>query len=247
MTDDFPRRTSLESLKKEAKRWLSALRAQSSEARARLDRAVSDAPASPTLRDTQHALAREHGFEGWTELKRAIERAGARDREQATAALAQYEAMAAALLDAYRTGTPEAMERHYGFTWHRRAWPAMRTYVQLDLGKRPETPGADVEININDARYLVARDHGFDDWMALRGFVAANTGPVMRTAKPMHVGVAVPKPGRVLLSTHDWQVALEMLRSTPNVAFNPSGELTDAMLKEVSAIENVDSLNLSTS
>ena len=29
--------------------------------------------------------------------------------------------MAEALLEAYRTGTPEAMERHYRFTWHRRA------------------------------------------------------------------------------------------------------------------------------
>ena len=59
---------------------------------------------------------------------------------RARQALALYEAKAEALLDAYRTGTPEAMERHYSYTWHRRAWPAMRTYVQLDLGKRP-APG----------------------------------------------------------------------------------------------------------
>jgi hypothetical protein len=30
---------------------------------------------------------------------------------------------------------PEAMERHYRYTWHRRPWQGMRTYVQLDLGK----------------------------------------------------------------------------------------------------------------
>jgi hypothetical protein len=31
------------------------------------------APAKPTLRDVQHALAREHGFAGWPQLKEAIE------------------------------------------------------------------------------------------------------------------------------------------------------------------------------
>ena len=112
----------------------------------------------------QHALAREHGFAGWAALKEAlvVER-----REPARRTLAQYETMADALLEAYRTGTPEAMERHYRYTWHRRAWPAMRTYVQLDLGKRPTGPDDDVEITLDDARYLVAIEHGFASWDAL--------------------------------------------------------------------------------
>ena len=116
----------------------------------------------PTLRDVQHALAREHGFAGWTALKDG-DRVAIRNATGATA-LARYETMADALLDAYRTGTPEAMERHYRYTWHRRAWQAMRTYVQLDLGKRPTGPDDDVEITLDDARYLVAREHGFANW-----------------------------------------------------------------------------------
>ena len=59
----------LESLKKEAKRWLKALRANAGEARARLARAFPNAPAVPGLRDVQHALALEHGLPGWTALK----------------------------------------------------------------------------------------------------------------------------------------------------------------------------------
>lgn len=58
----------VENLKKEAKRWLRALRAGDAGARARFDRALRDAPAEPTLRDVQHALARERGCAGWTEL-----------------------------------------------------------------------------------------------------------------------------------------------------------------------------------
>ena len=56
---------SLDNLKKEAKRWLKALRANDAEARARLTRAWPEAPAEPCLRDVQHALAREHGHENW--------------------------------------------------------------------------------------------------------------------------------------------------------------------------------------
>ena len=69
MSDELPRRRSLDSLKKEAKRWLAALRAHALDARARLERAIPNAPAMPTLRDVQHALALEHGIPGWTTLK----------------------------------------------------------------------------------------------------------------------------------------------------------------------------------
>ena len=58
MSDKLSRRRSLESLKKEAKRWFDALRRNIPDARTRFERAVPDAPAKPTLRDVQHALAR---------------------------------------------------------------------------------------------------------------------------------------------------------------------------------------------
>jgi hypothetical protein len=148
MNEELAVRRSLESLKKEAKRWLAALRANAADARARLIRAIPDAPAIPTLRDVQHALAREHGFSGWSALKEAVGRAPeTNDRPN----LALFETKAEALLDAYRTGTPEAMERHYRHTWHRRPWEAMRIYVQLDLGKRPIGPDDDFPITIDDA------------------------------------------------------------------------------------------------
>ena len=41
-------RSTLEGLKREAKRWLKALRADDAEARARLDRALPGAPTTPT-------------------------------------------------------------------------------------------------------------------------------------------------------------------------------------------------------
>ena len=74
-----PRRPSdftLDSLRKEAKRWLKALRAHDPDARARYARAVPDGPATPALRDVQHALAREFGLPGWTSLKQQATASG---------------------------------------------------------------------------------------------------------------------------------------------------------------------------
>lgn len=63
--------TTLDNLRKAAKRWLKALRDGDPAARARLASAYPGAPPRPTLRDVQHALARERGHESWTALTRA--------------------------------------------------------------------------------------------------------------------------------------------------------------------------------
>ncbi len=76
MSDDIPPARNLDSLKKEAKRWLNALRTGDRMARTRLERILPSVPADPTLRDVQHALAREHGFPGWLALKQEVETGG---------------------------------------------------------------------------------------------------------------------------------------------------------------------------
>ncbi|MGE0718250.1 MAG: ankyrin repeat domain-containing protein [Alphaproteobacteria bacterium] len=65
--------SNLETLRREAKRWLKALRAGDPEARRRLVAAVPASPAEPGLRDVQLALAREHGLAGWAALRQALE------------------------------------------------------------------------------------------------------------------------------------------------------------------------------
>jgi ankyrin repeat protein len=74
---------SLDSVRKEAKRWLKALRANAEEARARLARVFPTAPEIPTLRDVQHALALEHGLPGWTALKDHLASHGHADAQRA--------------------------------------------------------------------------------------------------------------------------------------------------------------------
>jgi len=242
MAHEFPHRRNLDSLKKEAKRWLAAFRENSGDARARLARALPDASGNPTLRNIQLALAREQGFPGWAALKRAL----TPDPAASTKTLELYEAMADALLEAYRTGTPEAMERHYRYTWHRRPWSGMRTYVQLDLGKRPLGPADEVDITPDDARYLVATEHGFENWDALRAFVTAMPGRVPVTAKPVRVrSLDAPTESRPIASTRDWQTALRLLGRTSSPRLDAEGQMTDAMLLDAAAVEGITALNLS--
>jgi ankyrin repeat protein len=66
-------KTTVEDLRKDAKRWLKAVRAGDPAARARLRAAWPVAPTEPGLRDVQQALAREYGQENWIALKAALD------------------------------------------------------------------------------------------------------------------------------------------------------------------------------
>jgi len=60
--------TSIDSLKKEAKAWLKAIRDGDADAIARLTRVYPGAQQPPVLRDTQHAIAREFFAKNWQDL-----------------------------------------------------------------------------------------------------------------------------------------------------------------------------------
>src|SRR5687768_5791996 len=64
----------MEQYRKEAKRWLKALRTGDPSAFARFRRAYPTGPTELTLRDVQHALARERGHENWIVLTAAQQR-----------------------------------------------------------------------------------------------------------------------------------------------------------------------------
>ena len=169
MSDERPqRRRSLDSLRKEAKRWLAALRANDADARARLERALPDAPADADApRRAARARARARlfrvdGAQGALEAHWRRATIPARRRSRSTRRWRE------ALLEAYRTGTPEAMERHYQFTWHRRAWRACARTCSSISASDPSGPDDDVDITLDDARHLVALEHGFENWDALQ-------------------------------------------------------------------------------
>lgn len=231
--------SSLETLRQEAKDWLRRLRANDAESRRRLEHVLPDAAASPNLRDVQHALARELGFAGWTALKaHKQQRADARNDE----VLARYDQMAVNLLEAFRTGTPEAMERHWRDTWHRRSWDAMRRYVFADLGKPAAT-----DITMDDARWLVAREQGFENWNALAEHAAELVAIDGKTApKGVRLIVASSKAeGDAGASTRRWDHVIDALEDEEAIGVAANGQMTDALLERIAQFEHISVLRLS--
>jgi hypothetical protein len=123
------------------------------------------------------------------------------------------------------------MERHYRYTWHRRPWSGMRSYVQLDLGRRPNAPGDDVAITLDDARDLVARERGFEGWDALRASVAA-----MPAGAPHVMTVAEAKARRLREALADETVT--------ELDFSGVREIADDALRELGRLRHLQRLNL---
>jgi len=88
MTRKLTSQSSLENLKREAKRWLKALRANDPAARTRYRRAIPFPFDELTLRDVQFALVCEYGSVGWRELAARVESGRPNERSPRAAALA---------------------------------------------------------------------------------------------------------------------------------------------------------------
>src|SRR5262245_18851334 len=77
MPREINSRISVEFLKKEAKQWLKSIESGDTDALSRLKRALPNYDLRNseqlTLRTVQHALAQEHGVEGWLALTVVIE------------------------------------------------------------------------------------------------------------------------------------------------------------------------------
>lgn len=91
--------STLDNFRREARRWLKAIRTGDAKAIGRLHRAHARAPELPALRDVQHAVAREHGYESWQALRTALDQ---RTTDTALAAVAglTHDARVAAFLEA---------------------------------------------------------------------------------------------------------------------------------------------------
>jgi hypothetical protein len=220
--------TSVENLRKEAKRWLGALRAHDAEARARLERAWPGAPASPVLRDVQHALALEHGCTSWIALARA-------------AAPHAYQRVADDLLLAFNERSEAALQRlnaHY-----RRA----HTFDDLaaDIWRRvysfrERRADPDNALRPDEAQTLVAQDVGFASWDAL--LRASTTGAKQ---VPPHL---VDEENRVAparqLRDAEWDAFIEAVSHRHVTAVGGGGWMTDAVLARIADLDHVTALSI---
>jgi hypothetical protein len=222
---------SLDTLKKEAKRWLRALREGDADARTRFERAHPKAPSQPGLRDVQLALARERGFAGWADLKAAATRASD----------GAYEQLALDLVAAHDAGDAAALERlgrHFGRSLTHedvRAEVWGRVYAVRQRSAR----GEERRLEVAEAREMLAREAGFGNWAA---FVEARVAGRPAPGRSYQIDRNVIRPRRVLTSA-EWE-SLAVTMSEERITGLETNGLTDAMLSRVAGLDHVTTLRL---
>jgi hypothetical protein len=237
--------TSLDNLKKEAKRWLKALGDRDPEARRRLDRAYGTAPAHPVLRDVQHALALEYGFDNWMALKAALQKPPAASEVEIwrTYSVEQYGRLADDWVRAYDAKDEAALQRlneHYqrSFTFNdfvARIWDRVYAFRQRS-SRMPVN-----YLHRDEARLIVAQDVGFGSWAALVDGLVNGT--------PRLPGFVVDADGdrigpRRELSEQDWDELLTAMKERQIRRLSSNGLMNDAVLARVARLDHIAHLDL---
>ena len=117
--------------------------------------------------------------------------------------------------------------------------------MQLDLDKWPDCAGDEVDVTLDDARHLVALEHGFANWTALQAFTRSPSPAARVAAKPVRlVRPDDASSGRAIAISRDWDEIIRLLASYPAAALNAEGQMTDAVLADVSRVETVTALKV---
>ena len=188
--------STLDNLKKSARRWLHALRTDDAAARARLERAWPGAPRVPVLRDVQHALARERGHGSWSELGRALVAA---ERLRVSAPdVEQYDRLARDVSVAYRDGDPGALDRLAELTGRTLSHADVRAAIDAIVSGLPDAERPPAGLTVTYVRDFIARRAGFSAWDALVDAMWLDRLP---SAPGSRVGDGVPPDASSVITT----------------------------------------------
>jgi hypothetical protein len=236
--------SSVDSLGKEAKCWLKALRAHDPAARARLASAFPGATRSPGLRDVQHALAREFGYESWISLKQAL---GKRDVDAAAPpalhTIEEYDRLARDYVSAFDARDEAALQRlndHYrrSYTFDdlgAEIWRRVYAYRQRS-SKVPQN-----YLQLGEAQTIIAQDAGFGSWTALADGIRTGASPVPAYAIDARENRIAP---RRQLRVADWDALIAVMKERRITTLSAHGLMTDDVLARIAELDHVIALDL---
>lgn len=153
MHHELPERLDIHWYRTRAKELLREYRAGDQQARERVQDAIGQRP-ELKLADAQHVIALEHGFARWADFRRWID---ARAPEPAVgrigrAPVSTYDRRAQELVEQVRSGDPDGLRR-----------------VRFHVPRLNQFTGGELELR--DARIVVAREYGFPTWRDLVFYV----------------------------------------------------------------------------
>ncbi len=231
----LPARPSLEHLRKQAKDRLRALRAEDPSAK---------------LADAQFAVAREYGFESWPRLVDHVEAVN-------PPGLREYKQLAEKLADAYQDAEYDTIRKigwEYGASYYS-SRDVTRMHEQLPtwFASDDRDPG----LALADARNLVGKQAGFDDW---DGLVRSLAEPPLTTDAPWAAdspGTTQTRPGetrfylvdrergtiqvRGPLSRRHWDTIIAVISEEGLTGLSGDG-MTDSALERVSQLTQLTRL-----
>ena len=237
--------TSLDNLRKEAKRWLKALRADEPDAHARLERAWPAAPANPVLRDVQHALAQEYGHDSWIALKNALATVRVESAPPARARSAEeYEQLANDMVAAFDSHDEAALQRlnaHYQRTFtFDDLWAEIWRRV-YSFRQRAFKGDGKQSLQAAEAQVVIAQDAGFGSWETLTQAMATGAPPVPAYAIDTAESRISP---RRHLTDGEWDELIAVMKERRIAALDAAGLMTDAVLARVAKLDHVTALSL---
>jgi len=169
-TRELTPRSTLETIRRQAKRWLKEIEAGDAEALARFRKLIPNHAGAAKLREVQHALARDYGLASWAALKQEL---AARE-----AAARGHAALVALFLEksALRYGVRPGTQSWGEYEADR---PARGALAQRLLERHPEIAGDSIHTavaahDLDAVRAFLGRDatladrpSGFDGWTPL--------------------------------------------------------------------------------
>ena len=136
--------TSADILRKQARRWMKALRSGDARRAPRFEHAQFGAPREPVLRDVQLALAREHGHENWKALLEAVAAISVHVEptpDRLPLSPEDYDALARDYVLAFNSRDEAALDRLNRY-YQRRSTP----FIVAEIWRRVHLPPAGVPI-----------------------------------------------------------------------------------------------------
>lgn len=246
----LPARPSLEQLRKQAKELLREYRDGDSVAVERASVVIpwlSDSSQSVeiSLADSQFVLAREYGFENWAKMVHHIETINPAERQK------RYENLAMDFVAAY-TGEAEALERLNEQLPRVVTLDEFRWLVQERLGRSADSENWTTEFTLADAQFIIARQHGFDDWAMFLKSLAQP--PAYLRATPIGQSATPPfykidwknnsiEPGP-LMADKDWDLLFDVMKELQITGIQANGQMTDAALERLARLDFVTKVSL---
>jgi hypothetical protein len=231
--------TTIDHLKKEAKRWYKALQANDARALEHFHQTYPNAPGEPVLRDVQHALALAYGCKSWKELKQAVEQRPPSRPPTAE----EYERLAQDFVDAHDKEDAAALQRmneHYGRSFTMEDYWAeiwRRNYAFRQRSSRvPKN-----YLKLEEAQTMIAQDAGFANWTALLDSLSTGAPAVPAFELDAEENTAAP---RRRMTDAEWNDLIRAIQDRRVTALEANGLMTDSALARIAELPHVARLSL---